>query len=193
VFLSHCLLNENTRYLGGACRPGCVREIVQQCLDRGIGMVQMPCPEQLAWGGVIKRHLLAFHGSSVLPPKPVVMAYTRVVFRRLARSVAAQIADYVRSGYSVVGIVAVDGSPSCGLRKTVDIPGFLGELPSLDPAGASVDRENAIIRRHVVPGQGLFVIALERALRRRGLNIPFQAHDLFEELDGRSSTVELSD
>ena len=28
VFLSHCLLDENTRYLGGAGRPGCVREIV---------------------------------------------------------------------------------------------------------------------------------------------------------------------
>ena len=32
VFLSHCILNENTRYLGGAGRGGCVREVVEQCL-----------------------------------------------------------------------------------------------------------------------------------------------------------------
>ncbi len=37
VFLSHCLLNENTRYLGGACREGCVEEIVQLCQQRGLG------------------------------------------------------------------------------------------------------------------------------------------------------------
>ena len=42
MFLSHCLLNENTRYLGGACRPGAVHEVVQACLDGGLGIVQLP-------------------------------------------------------------------------------------------------------------------------------------------------------
>ena len=58
IFLSHCILNENTRYLGGACRGGVIREIVEQCLDKDIGIVQMPCPEQIAWGGVTKRLML---------------------------------------------------------------------------------------------------------------------------------------
>lgn len=35
VFLAHCLLNENTRYLGGACRAGCVQEILAQCTRGG--------------------------------------------------------------------------------------------------------------------------------------------------------------
>jgi predicted secreted protein len=48
IFLSHCILNENTRYLGGACRGGGIREIIEQFLDKDIGIVQMPCPEQLA-------------------------------------------------------------------------------------------------------------------------------------------------
>jgi hypothetical protein len=51
VFLSHCLLNENTRYLGGACRAGCIPELVQQCNAADLGIVQLPCPEQHAWGG----------------------------------------------------------------------------------------------------------------------------------------------
>ena len=34
VFLSHCLLNQNTRYLGGAFRPGAVDEVVEP-LPRG--------------------------------------------------------------------------------------------------------------------------------------------------------------
>src|SRR5512134_1840085 len=69
VFLAHCLLNENTRYLGGACRAGCVKELLAQCIDLGLGVVQLPCPEELAWGGVLKRHLLRAYGIAVAHPR----------------------------------------------------------------------------------------------------------------------------
>ena len=44
VFLSHCLLNQNVRYLGGAGRAGGVSEVVDGYLGRGIGICQLPCP-----------------------------------------------------------------------------------------------------------------------------------------------------
>jgi hypothetical protein len=47
AFVSHCLLNENTRYLGGAFRPGAVAEFVAELVDHDIGICQMPCPELL--------------------------------------------------------------------------------------------------------------------------------------------------
>jgi len=50
VFVSHCLLNENTRYLGGAFRKAGVDEIIMELQRQGIGIVQMKCPEQKAWG-----------------------------------------------------------------------------------------------------------------------------------------------
>jgi uncharacterized protein YbbK (DUF523 family) len=62
LVVSHCLLNENVRYLGGAAHPGPVPQIVHAALDHDLGLVQMPCPEQRAWGGVLKtrpvQHLL---------------------------------------------------------------------------------------------------------------------------------------
>jgi len=58
VLLSHCLLNENVRYLGGAGRPGGVQEVVDDYLAGGAGIYQLPCPEQRAWGGVLKRRML---------------------------------------------------------------------------------------------------------------------------------------
>lgn len=58
VFLSHCLLNQNTRYLGGAACPGVVIAAVERYVQDGTGIVQMPCAEQRAWGGVLKRRLL---------------------------------------------------------------------------------------------------------------------------------------
>jgi hypothetical protein len=55
VFLAHCLLNQNVRYLGGASHSGIVEEAVEEARRQGHGVYQLPCPEQRAWGGVLKR------------------------------------------------------------------------------------------------------------------------------------------
>ena len=49
VLVAHCLLNENTRYAGGAARPGAVAEVVNELIAAGYGIHQLPCPERLAW------------------------------------------------------------------------------------------------------------------------------------------------
>ena len=201
VFLSHCLLNQNTRYLGGAGRPGCVREIVEQCLRHDIGIVQMPCPEQRAWGGVLKPTLLRSYGAKQAHPflhrlqgaiLPLFLLYTRWRYRRLARRIAAEVADYVASGVDVVGIVGVDGSPSCGVDNTIDIGAAATTVTGIDPLTISTAEHNALLRRHRTSGRGLFIEALSSQLRRRHLDVPLLAHDLFDELDGRPSRVVLS-
>ncbi len=67
VLVSHCLLNENTRYAGGATRPGAVAEIIDELIAKGYGIHQLPCPERLAWGGVLKRHSLRLYHSKGRP------------------------------------------------------------------------------------------------------------------------------
>src|SRR6478609_1837320 len=67
VFVSHCLLNENTRYTGGATRPGAVAEIIDELIAADYGIYQLPCPERLAWGGVLKRHGLRLYHSKGRP------------------------------------------------------------------------------------------------------------------------------
>jgi hypothetical protein len=57
IFVSHCILNENTRYLGGAFRKSAVKEILEVFQNQDIGIIQLPCPEQKAWGGVLKKYL----------------------------------------------------------------------------------------------------------------------------------------
>lgn len=121
IFVSHCLLNENTRYLGGTFRPGGVNELVDCFQQEGLGICQMHCPVQRAWGGVLKRYLLPMYGSRgtllyrlrrVL--LPLFLGYTRWMYWRLAKEVVRDIEDYVRSGFEVVGIVGVGGS-TCGV------------------------------------------------------------------------------
>ena len=198
VFLSHCLLNENTRYLGGACRRCCVREVVEQCMDRGIGMVQMPCPEQQVWGGVLKRRMLRLYGSRrrgalrarlIRALLPLALVHVRREYRRLAHAIVRQIEDYADSRFTVVAIVGIDGSPTCGVQRTIDIEGFVDAAARVDPAQLSTAEHNELVRLHVSRGRGLFIEELHRALRARKLQVPFLAHDLLRELRGLRSDL----
>jgi hypothetical protein len=155
-------------------------------------MVQMPCPEQHAWGGVLKRRLLRFfasEGTLVYRLRgillPVLLWYTRRVYRKLAWQVAHQVEDYLSSGCTVVGIIGVDGSPSCGLQWTLDIKRSL-ELVARLPKTASGEDVNAVVQACLVEGKGIFIELLRTELERRRLEVPFLAHNLIAELQGRT-------
>jgi hypothetical protein len=190
VFVSHCLLNENTRYLGGAFRPGVVREVVDPCVKDGIGICQMRCPEQLAWGGVLKRRLLILYGRprlgpAIRPLSPVLITYTALRYRRLAARVARQIADYQKGGFEVVGVVGVDASPTCGVTTTIDLNASLDAI-----VGCPLNRldrgfmNDTVVNGSARPGRGLFISALSDALARQGRRVPLLRHDLRSEAPG---------
>jgi hypothetical protein len=155
----------------------------------------MPCPEQHAWGGVLKRRLLWFFGSertviyrlrNIL--LPLLLWYTRRVYRTIARQVVDQVADYQSSGFTVVGIVGVDGSPSCGVRQTLDVRRSLALVGRLPPTAHARD-VNEIVQACLAEGRGIFLELLRKEIERRGMVVPFLAHDLIAELQG--STVPL--
>ncbi|AGZ54331.1 2-thiouracil desulfurase family protein [Mycobacterium kansasii] len=197
VLVSHCLLNENTRYAGGATRPGAVTEVVDELITARTGIHQLPCPEQLAWGGVLKRHSLRLYHSKGGPLYAVrgallsaFIMWTKVIYRRLARRVARDVADYHRAGIAVAGIVGIGASPSCGVTTTLDMRASL-EVVAACPAAAltrDVMNEQAVLgcRRG---GQGLFIKALDRELTRRRLTVPAFEHDLAAEIRGQPQAV----
>ena len=159
VFVSHCMLNQNVRYRGGATRPGSVDEVVARLQRAGVGIVQMPCPSSapgVAWRSCTPC-LFTAHTKLRRLRRPATwpfMLYTRLAYRRLAGQVARDIRDYVRSGRSVQAVVGVGGSPSCGVRTTLDLAGVLDTIAGCDPA----------------------------QLRHRGLDVPFEEHDLIAEI-----------
>jgi uncharacterized protein YbbK (DUF523 family) len=193
IFVSHCLLNENTRYLGGAFRPGCLDELVDGIQQEGMGICQMHCPEQRAWGGVLKRYMLPIYSSWRTPLyrvrhvlMPLFLWYTKWIYRRLAKEVVRDIEDYVRPGFEVVGVVDVGGSPSCGVWSSLDLGRSLEVV-----AGCPLARLNRrVMNEEVVAaclseGEGLFVAAIQRALRRKRLSIRWYEHDLLNEIRGQ--------
>ncbi|MGZ8745938.1 MAG: hypothetical protein ACXWZ2_02645 [Mycobacterium sp.] len=192
ILVSHCLLNQNTRYAGGATRAGAVAELVDELISAGHGIHQLPCPERLAWGGVLKRHSLWLYNSKGGPLYPLrgvllraFLWWTGIVYARLARRVARDVTDYHRAGIEVAGIVGVGASPSCGVLTTLDLRASL-EVVAACPVAAftrDVMNEKAVLgcRRQ---GEGLFIEALDRALKRRGRTVPAFEHDLAAELHG---------
>ncbi|MBA4369121.1 MAG: hypothetical protein C0403_15945 [Desulfobacterium sp.] len=89
-------------------------------------MVQMPCPEQIAWGGVTKQLLMMAYGAkgTVLYTLrhiivPWMLLYSKWIYGRIASQMACQIQDYQDSEFSVQGVVGIDGSPTCGVNKTI--------------------------------------------------------------------------
>ncbi len=197
MLVSHCLLNQNTRYAGGATRSGAVAEVVDELIGAGYGIHQLPCPERLAWGGVSKRHSLRLYhskGGPLYPLRSVLLrafvGWTRIVYWRLARQVVRDVADYERSGVAVASVIGIGASPSCGVTTTLDLRASLEVVASCPAAALTRDvmNEQAVLgcRR---PGEGLFIRALGRQLKRRGFAIPALEHDLADELHGTRQTL----
>jgi len=181
VFLSHCLLNQNVRFLGGAQRRGIVPEAVEPFIRDGVGLYQMPCPEQLVWGGVMKRFILRFYGAERTWARfgglllPVFRWYTRWRYRAIAERVAGHIADYARSGFEIVAVVGVGDSPSCGVEHTLDLRRSLPVVASFDLNAIEGPTFNErAVRACIVEGEGLYIEALRRQLARRGLAVVFR-------------------
>ena len=154
VFVSHCLLNENVRYLGGATRPRAVGEFVQRYIAEGVGLCQTPCPEQQAWGGVLKPRMVRLYGAPALRHgllragrSVATRAWMHAVYRRFARRVVADIADYSHSGMEIVGVAA---SPSCGVTTTLNRDGrrpVRGLTPRLRPSHHQCRSSRIVDRR----------------------------------------------
>ena len=115
--------------------------------------------------------------------------YTRRIYRKLARETAAQIHDYQTSGFRVLGVIGVDGSPTCGVRKTLDIKEVIDGLARLDRHTVNTDEMNRLIMASVITGQGLYIQLLRAELDKLGVSTEMTAHDLIAELDGRLSSA----
>ncbi|MFG1930686.1 hypothetical protein ACGFK1_08500 [Mycobacterium sp. NPDC048908] len=172
-------------------------EIVDQLMAAGYGIHQLPCPERLAWGGVLKRHSLCLYhskGSPLYALRGVLLSafvwWTRVIYRRLARQVAREVSDYEQAGITVAGIVGIGSSPSCGVITTLDLRASLDVVAPCPAAALTRDvmNEQAVLgcRRS---GEGLFIKALDRELKRRRLTVPALEHDLAAELRGQRQAV----
>lgn len=198
VFLSHCLLDENVRYLGGAFHRGAVPEAAG-LIASGVGVCQMPCPEQRAWGGVRKPRMLRAYGLRETrlyalrrPLFRLFAWYTRMRYRWLARQVVREVEQYRDAGVKVVALVGVGASPSCGVLTTLDLDRSFEIVAGCPLAG--IDRTLINVRAVAgcrTAGEGMFMSALRKRLKRRGVEVRALEYDLIAEMRGLRQRLDL--
>jgi len=149
VLVAHCVLNQNSLSDGTADFPGSINEIVRFLLQSNAGIIQMPCPEMLCLG--LDRGDV--HGGE----RPVIVENTRIrqalkkssatqTIKSLVNQIVIQIEEYQRNGFTVLGIIGIDRSPSCGVNTTS-------------------------INNQEVEGEGVFIEALRGELEKRSVHI----------------------
>lgn len=154
IIVAHCLLNQNSRVYGAAKQTALVKEVVELAYSKGVGLLQMPCPELLYAG---YRRFWS-----------VKEQYDNPSYRRFCRKLSRQIADYIeeylKNYVKVVGIVGIAGSPSCGVLTTASSSEWMG-----DPRRASLSVK--------VQNRGVFINELMKELEARGIRLEFIEYD----------------
>ena len=199
VFVSHCILNENARYFGGAFRKAGVKEVLYDLSTRDIGIVQMVCPERRAWGGVQKQHIWKIFNTRqgmLYRYRKIILTifkfYTIFRYRRMASDVIKEVVDYKDSGYEVLGLIGVDGSPSCGVDSKLELECAFEIIADL-----SIDKleresfNNRLYAECLKEGSGMFFIELQKQAAKKKITPRFYSIDILREMKGLMQSVEI--
>lgn len=155
VMLSHCILNANSKVEGLSIYPAAMQDLVRFLMESGIGIIQLPCPEMEVYGikrwGHVKEQFDTPH--------------FRRICREILRSTVGQVENYLNNGYEVLGIIGIDGSPSCGVQKTCSSQNWGGETSDKE------ELWNKISDVRSVEGRGVFMDELMELLGESGLDI----------------------
>jgi len=126
IFVSHCLLNQNARPLGGEKYPGVVKDLFELFSESGVGIVQIPCP-QIEFNEGLNRKSKSKESYDTNG--------FRLKCQKLSCSIIEKIEEYLRKNYAVLGILGIELSSVCGVHQIQNgrrnVPGkgiFIEEL-----------------------------------------------------------------
>jgi len=156
----HCLLNPNAKVMPLATHPG-ICPALEEPIARGAGLVQLPCPETA---------FLGLRRWGMTREQYDTPAYRRAS-REMLRPALDQLWAFADAGYELLGVVGVDGSPSCGVFLTCE--GFHGG----EPCGPGADVAAQCRAACMLPGRGVYIDVLAGMLAEYGLTPPLLAVD----------------
>jgi len=107
IFLSHCMLNQNARFVDVADFPAMFEELLEFLREKQVGIIQMPCPEL---------YCLGLGRFDVRPGLEHPRGMARL--ERMIDDIVFTIREYRFQGFTVVGILGKEGSPACGVTET---------------------------------------------------------------------------
>jgi len=162
LYVAHCLLNTASK-VAREPREGARQEeelrvaVLKKALERGVQLIQLPCPEFTLYGARRWGH--------------VYEQFDNTFFRTHSRTILAPIIQEMQEYLThperveVLGVIGIDGSPSCGVSHTCR-GCWGGELSRRD------DLQEVIRTVHLVEQSGVFMEVLQELLREAEIDLP---------------------
>ncbi|MDT2850244.1 hypothetical protein P7H60_13905 [Vagococcus carniphilus] len=163
LYVAHCLLNPSAKLQSDeaslAAEDKLRKEVLIKAIEQDIHIAQLPCPEFTLYGPRRWGH--------------VKDQFDNPFYKKHCVSILTPILDEMEAYYKekslfdIIGIIGVDGSPSCGVDCTYRSQCWMGEFSDRE---SPLEDDLASIRR--VDEKGVFMAVLEEELKKRHLEIP---------------------
>lgn len=162
LVVSHCLLNTASKVMQNETELEeeyrLKRQLMSLVMEQNVQLLQLPCPEFLLYGsqrwGHVKDQFLHPHFKEAC--------------KKMLEPVLMQLEEYLTypEFFHILGIVSVEGSPSCGYHLTCR-----GEWRGEIETGVDEIRrvQNSLVMRDE---PGALMEILEHQLKDRNMNIP---------------------
>lgn len=128
IVLSHCILNKYSKLQSSNSKKPDIVKLIKYLLDNNIGIVQLPCPEMHMYGAKRWGHTKDQFDTP----------FFRETSRQLIEPICLQIRDYLNNGYSLLGVVGIEGSPSCGGIHSCTGSEWGGDFKDLEKVGEKI-------------------------------------------------------
>jgi predicted secreted protein len=168
IFVSHCILNTASKVVLYNQQDIDAEEdlrlrFVSKALNAGVQFVQLPCPEFTLYGSRRWGHVSNQFDNP----------FFRQHCRKILKPIIQQLKEYLsKPSFEVLGIVGIDGSPSCGVDYTCEADWY----------GAFDGREgleDTLKTVKLVSKHGVFMDELESMLKEEGLTEKVPLRSLF--------------
>lgn len=162
IIVSHCILNTCAKVRcfdnGASLAEERTKRLafLKTCLQNEYQLLQLPCPEFLTFGYKRWGHARSQFDNT----------FYRKRCHQLLDEFLDQIKEYDKDpDTQILGMIGVNGSPSCGVSKTFDGE-WGGEMSTID------DLNNVVENGKLIDGSGIFIQEFKKMLEEEGINIP---------------------
>lgn len=149
VLVAHCFFNQNSKIDECAYYPGAILEVAKALINTEVGIIQMPCPEIFYLGldrEVDPKANRTVESEDTRVAKRMQEEQSKTLCKSMVDSIVYQVEEYLKHGFHIVGLIGMNGSPTCGINTTWH-------------DGQELE------------GKGIFIEILEKALKDRDIFI----------------------
>ncbi|MFA9462747.1 MAG: CD3072 family TudS-related putative desulfidase [Velocimicrobium sp.] len=165
LVVSHCYFNDAAKLKNESIEEAKnerrkKRDFLTKMLAEGVELIQLPCPEFLLYGSNRWGHAASQFDTP----------FYREASKRMLEPIILQLMEYQKHAerFELLGVLGIDGSPSCGIHFTYDAEwgGELGENPDLEQTISSIKR---------MERPGVFMEVFMEEATKANLEIEFKA------------------